>query len=356
MFCKVALDAPKLATHQFESLHRLARLKLNTKSQQQLEPQVIRSIMPFTKIVVAGSTGSLADHALRALLDSTQPKFDVTVLTRKGSDKASSLPGVKLVPVDYEDHQALVKAVSGHDAIVSLVGGMACNPVDSALLEAAQASGVRRIFTSEYTVDILHPAMVSLYSDKGWPEHWDTHLKKARRFAALPDAGGSTSYTTLMCSAFMDNWVAGVYGTFDPKGRKVTLIDGGDLSFTGCSLPFLAACIVAALQMPEDETKNKRIPVSEVRTTMKEIVRAYEKVTGHSFTVDNITSKSLLDARVGSFEKGEFPMAAMYTHVAGAFNGQGAGDLEEGLKFDGDGFLTMKRKTIEELVGEAVGK
>jgi uncharacterized protein YbjT (DUF2867 family) len=312
--------------------------------------------MPFTKIIVAGSTGSLADHVLRAVLSSTQPKFDVTVLTRKGSDKAPSLPGAKLVPVDYDDHQALVKAVSGHDAIVSLVGGMASNPVDSALLEAAQASGVRRIFTSEYTVDILHPVMVSLYSDEGWPEHWDTHLKKAQRFAALADAGGSTSYTTLMPSTFVDNWLAGVYGNFDPKGRKVTLIDGGDLPFTGCSLQFLAACIVAALQMPEEETKNKRIPVSEVRTTMNEIVRVYEKVTGHSFTVDNITSKSLLDARAGSLKNGEFPMAAMYTHVVGAFNGQGAGDLQEGLKFDGDGILTMKRKTIEELGAEAVDK
>jgi uncharacterized protein YbjT (DUF2867 family) len=312
--------------------------------------------MPFTKIIVAGSTGSLADHVLRAVLSSTQPKFDVTVLTRKGSDKAPSLPGAKLVPVDYDDHQALVKAVSGHDAIVSLVGGMASNPVDSALLEAAQASGVRRIFTSEYTVDILHPVMVSLYSDEGWPEHWDTHLKKAQRFAALADAGGSTSYTTLMPSTFVDNWLAGVYGNFDPKGRKVTLIDGGDLPFTGCSLQFLAACIVAALQMPEEETKNKRIPVSEVRTTMNEIVRVYEKVTGHSFTVDNITSKSLVDARAGSLKNGEFPMAAMYTHVVGAFNGQGAGDLQEGLKFDGDGILTMKRKTVEELGAEAVDK
>ncbi|KAK5681325.1 hypothetical protein LTR17_027507 [Elasticomyces elasticus] len=310
--------------------------------------------MPFTKIVVAGSTGALADHVLRAVLSSTEPKFEVTVLTRKGSDKVPSLPGAKLVPVDYSDHQALVQAVSGHDAIVSLVGGMAANPVDSALLKAAQAAEVRRIFTSEYTVDILHPAMVSLYSGEGWPEHWDTHLKKARRFAALADAGSSTSYTTLMPSAFVDNWLAGVYGNFDPKGRKVTLIDGGDFPFTGCSLEFLAACIVAALQMPEEETKNKRIPVSEVRTTMKEIVRVFEKVTGDSFTVDNVTSKSLLDARAGAFKDEVFPMAAMYTHVVGAFNGQGAGDLQEGLKFDGDGFLTMKRKTIEELAVAAL--
>lgn len=312
--------------------------------------------MPFTKIVVAGSTGSLADHVLRAVLSSEQPKFYVTVLTRKGSDKSPSLPGAKLVPVDYDDHQALVKAVSGHDAIVSLVGGIASNSVDSALLKAAQASGVRRVFTSEYTVDILHPAMVSIYSDEGWPEHWDTHLKKARRFAVFAEAGGSTSYTTLMPSAFIDNWLAGMYGNFDPKGRAVTLIDGGDLPFTGCSLPFLAACIVAALQMPEEETKNKRIPVSEVRTTMNEIVRVYEKVTGRSFTVHNITSKSLLDARAGFFKNEEFPMAVMYTHIVGAFNGQGAGDLQEGLNFDGDGLLTVKRKTIEELGAEAVDK
>lgn len=311
--------------------------------------------MPFTKIVVAGSTGSLADHVLHALQSWVEPKFDLTVLTRTGSNKSPLLPGARLLPVDYNDHEALTKAVSGHDAVVSLVGGMAANPVDSALLKAAQASGVRRIFTSEYTVDILHPAMVALYSDKSWPEHWDTHLKKARRLAALADTATNTSYTTLMPSAFIDNWVAGMYGNFNPKERKVTLIDGGDHPFTGCSLPFLADCIAAALQMPEDETKNKRIPVAEVRTTMKEIVKIYEKITGDSFTVDGITSKSLLDVRAESLKDENFPMAAMYTHVVGAFNGQGAGDLREGLEFDGGGLLTVKKKTIEELcLGAAV--
>lgn len=49
-------------------------------------------------------------------------------------------------------------------------------------------------------------------------------------------------------------------------------------------------------------------------------------------------------------------MAAIYYHSVGASNGQGAEDIQEGLEFDGNGLLTLERKTIEELVAEAVEK
>lgn len=113
--------------------------------------------MTFTKLVLAGSTGYVADSAIRAILASTDPVFDVTILTRANSGKAPlSLPRAKIVKVDYDDNDGLVKAVAGADAILSFLNGLA-KAADLKLLKAAQEAGVRRIFPSEYTIDVLHP-------------------------------------------------------------------------------------------------------------------------------------------------------------------------------------------------------
>lgn len=128
--------------------------------------------MVFTKLIIAGTTGYLAGHASRAILASTKPKFDVTILTRVDSGKAVAfIPGARVVPVDYNDHNGLVKTVAGADAILSFIPGPSSKSIDRLLLKAAQEAGVRRIFPSEYTLDILHPAAVSLLTEGGiWPD------------------------------------------------------------------------------------------------------------------------------------------------------------------------------------------
>lgn len=312
--------------------------------------------MSFTKIVVAGSTGMLADHVLAALLNSTDPKFDVTVLTRHDSGKKQASSDVKHIPVNYDNHAALTRAVTGADAIVSLISGAAAVPTNQALFKAAQAAGVRRIFPSEYTLDVLHPAAVSLFTGGEWPTEPPTPVTVARYFEKVAKDGGPTSYTTLMPAAFIDGWLEGTYGTFNPKDRKVDLIDGGDKPFTGATLPFIAACIVAALQMDEEKTKNKRIPIAEVRTTMNDVVKTYENASGAKFETVPVSSQDLLVTRDGALKAGNFAPAYFLSILVGAFGGGGAADLKGGLQFDGDGFLTRKRKTLDELCTDAVKK
>ncbi|EHK50179.1 hypothetical protein TRIATDRAFT_314394 [Trichoderma atroviride IMI 206040] len=313
--------------------------------------------MVFTKLIIAGSTGYVADHAIRAILASTKPKFDVTILTRANSGKApASIPGARIVPVDYNDHNGLVKTITGADAILSFISGPVSKAVDRSLLKAAQEAGVRRIFPSEYTLDILHPAAVSLLTEGGnWPD--DTSpVVTARKFASLADEGGPTSFTTLIPSAFMDSWLEGDFGLFDPKNRKVTVFDSGDHYFAGCSLPFLGAAIVAVLQMDEEKTKNKRIPITEVRATMNQIVDAYEELLGAKFQKDQVTTQDLLNKRNANLAAGNSFAALFDSIIVGAFNGSGAADPVGGLDFDGDGFLIAKRKTLKELTTEALKK
>ncbi|KAL7937554.1 hypothetical protein V8C35DRAFT_292791, partial [Trichoderma chlorosporum] len=75
-----------------------------------------------------------------------------------------------------------------------------------------------------------------------------------------------TDSTLIMTSMFVDTFIVnGQFGVYDIKNRKATLVDTGDALFTGCTTEFIAAAIVAILKLPEEATKNKRIPVAEVR-------------------------------------------------------------------------------------------
>jgi hypothetical protein len=224
------------------------------------------------------------------------------------------------------------------------------------LLKAAQEAGVRRIFPSEYTLDILNPEAVPFFTEGGaWPE--DTSpVVTARRFMALAKESGPTSFTTLMPSAFMDAWLEGEFGSIDLKNRKITAVDSGDLYFSGCTLPFLAAAIVAVLRMDEEKTKNKRIPIAEIRVTMNQIADTFEEITGAKFERIRVTSKELIDQRDANLKSGNSFVALFLAVQLAAFNGGGAGDLKDGLEFDGDGFLNMRRKTLRELCVEAVKK
>lgn len=311
--------------------------------------------MPFTKLVIAGSSGYIADHAIRAILASTEPVFDVTILTRADSGKTPPA-GAKVIPVDYNDHHALVRAVSEADAILSFISGPPSKAVDRLLLKAAQEAGVRRIFPSEYTLDILNPEAVPLFTEGGdWPE--DTSpVVTARQFMALANESGPTSFTTLMPSAFMDGWLEGDFGSIDLKNRKITAVDSGDLYFSGCTLPFLAAAIVAVLRMDEEKTKNKRIPIAEIRVTMNQIADTFEEITGAKFERSRVTSKELIDQRDAHLKSGNTVVALFLAVQLAAFNGSGAGDLKDGLEFNGDGFLNVRRKTLRELCAEAVKK
>lgn len=313
--------------------------------------------MVFTKIVIAGSTGYIADPAIQAILASTDPVFDVTILTRAGSRKSPpNAPGAKLVPIDYYDHQALVRAVSGADAILSFISGVQSKAVDRLLLKAAQEAGVRRIFPSEYTGDILHPKAVTAFTEGGdWPEE-TSPVVTARKFMDLVHDGGPTSFTTIIPAAFMDGWLEGKFGSIDLKNRKITAVDSGDNYFSGCTLPFLAAAIVAVLKMDEEKTKNKRIPITELRVTMNQIADTFEEITGDKFERSLVRSNELLDQRDANLKAGN-SLAALFivVHML-AFNGSGVADMKDGLKFDGDGFLNMRRKTLKELCVEAVEK
>ncbi|KAM0510915.1 hypothetical protein ACHAPE_010391 [Trichoderma viride] len=315
--------------------------------------------MTFKKIVLAGASGNLGARILRNLLESTDHVFQVTVLTRSrtnGAESFLSAAGLPLsspnkpsvVSVEYNDHPALVQSLKGHDVLIAALAGSIAMQVDLLLLSAAQEATVRRIIPSQYTLDMLHPAAQALFQDE-WPDAYPVVL--AQRYQMLAEAGGPTSYTGILTSMFLDVFLeTALFGAYDIRGRKSTLVDDGDAFFTACSTDFIAASVAAVLKLPEEVTKNKRIPIAEVRTTGNELVKAIEEVFDIKMNVQYKSSDQMSSERRIALAAGNARAAYALTVAKLAGDGSGPGDLTDGLEFGADGTLAFQRRPLKELI------
>lgn len=315
--------------------------------------------MTFKKIVLAGASGNLGARILRNLLESSDNVFQVTVLTRSktsGAESFLSAAGLPLsspnkpsvVSIEYDDHPTLVQNLMGHDVLIAAIAGSIAMRVDPLLLSAAQEAAVRRIIPSQYTLDMLHPAAQALFQD-GWPDAYPVAI--AQRYQMLAEAGGPTSYTGILTSMFLDVFLeTGLFGAYEIRGRKATLVDDGDAFFTACSTDFIAASVVAVLKLPEKATKNKRIPIAEVRTTGNELVKVIEEVFGIEMNVQYKSSNQMSGERRIALAAGDVRAAYELTVAKLAGDGSGPGDLTDGLEFDADGIMTFQRKSLKELI------
>lgn len=317
--------------------------------------------MGFTKVALVGARGLLGQSILRHLQTSTTTNFEITILRRlnDGGDKTASLlefgSNMHVIGTDYYNHDMLVDALRGIEVIVSALSVDAAIHIDPLLLAAGREAGVKRIFPSEYTLDILHETAVEFMGDS------DVRLKHARKFSTLKEATDSISATTMVSGMFIDFALRGHHGNYNPDKLEATLFDSGDVPATGCSTDFIAACLVAALQMPEDQTKNKRIHIAEVKYTGRQILEALELETGSKFTVTRVSSSQLQQGLAQANEQGlareKLILPVVILNFAAVDENDkpyGAGLLEDGLRWDGGGFLYQKRKTLAELAREVL--
>jgi hypothetical protein len=315
--------------------------------------------MGFTKIALVGGTGQLGQRILYHLKSSTSSNFDITILGRQdaGENEGQSKVedgNIEIKKVDYSNHESLVEALQGIDVIVSALNSVPAIQLDPLLLAAARAAGVRRIFPSEYTLDVLHPAAVNLMGES------HPRVQHARKFDSLMPSD-TISSTTIVSGMFVDFALRGHHGNYDPRNKQAILYDEGNVSATGCSCDFIAASVVAALQMPEHETKNRRIHIAEVKYTGRQLLGALETATKSQFSVTQIPSSQIQEKLDAAKEQGlvretfVLPVVLLNFAAVDGENGPcGAGLLEDGLRWNAGGFLHQKRKTLYEIAREVV--
>ncbi|KAL7907506.1 hypothetical protein GGI35DRAFT_487228, partial [Trichoderma velutinum] len=315
--------------------------------------------MSFNNIMIAGGSGNLGSAILRELLSSSDPTFNVTALTHSKSTTAASLAmtfglpstashRLNVVWVDYGNQENLIEALSGAEVVIATLAGHVALQIDPLLLEASRKAGVRRYIPSQYALDVLHPTAVGLFTD-GWPNAFSLAL--ARRYMALGEENGPISYTTVLPSMFIDVFLeTGLWGAYDIPHRKAVVVDDGTQFLTVCSTEFIAAAIIAILKLPEDATKNKRIPIAETRTTAVELIETIEEVFGFKMDVEYKPSGEFLRERQDALAKKDFRTAHIKSTLKLGGDGSGAADLIEGLAFDANGTFVFPRRNVKDLV------
>lgn len=304
----------------------------------------------FPRVALAGGTANLGHDILDALL--AKPYlFSVTVLTRCGSSSSHSQPPqVKTVEIgSYTDETPLITAVRGHDVLLSVLPGAVSLQLDPILLSAAVKAGVKRFLPSDYTLDVLHPKVreVAAVAPLG------ARTALADRIVTTAETG-QIEYTSIMTVGLLDWALEHGFGSFNIPRREATLYDDGVNKCTACTTPFVAQAVVAVLQMPEAETRNRRIGVAEVEYSGVEMLEAMEKVTGQKWNVKRVSTEALLVNGRKALVEGNARAAYVAHVVALNFDGSGPARFEKGLEWNRDGKFSVQRKSLQQILREAV--
>lgn len=223
--------------------------------------------MSIQTVALAGASGSIGMPVLKALVEAG---FTVTVLTRHGSSSATTYPAnVKIAEVDYSNHDSLISALCGQDAVISTVGYTAFR-TQEALFAAAIAAGVSRVIPSEFGTDPDNAAVRALlvFADK----------VRIEKFVKEKTAGTKTSWTLICCNHFLDWDVAHKFGV-DLEKKTMEIFDGGEGVLTVTPMEFVARGVVAVLKKPE-KTANRVVRLQGAAVTPNKLLEIFQKVAG----------------------------------------------------------------------------
>lgn len=247
-------------------------------------------------VLIAGISGSLGSLIADAILEGGVMNVKGLVRSNGTNDKKQQqlddlkAKGVVFVEGDLYDQQSLTEACKGVEVIVSAVKG---GPSEKTgvyredivlsgqlnLLEAAITSGVKRFIPSDYSVDFLK-------LDLGDNYNLDFRIK----FAELLKQSG-LEYTFILNGAFMEVEFSPFAKLFD--------FDAGTFSYWGdgeqpCDFTtYDDTAKYTAEAVADPEMVNSALKVAGDVLTMKQLLAAYEEVTG----------KKLVEKRLGSVEE-----------------------------------------------------
>lgn len=288
----------------------------------------------INKVAVAGASGLLGLPVVNQLLSDG---FKVTVLARKGT--SHTFPsGATVAEVDYDSPSSLIKALTGQDAVVSVIG-FAGLSLQLPLVEAAVKAGVKRFLPSEFGGDAENDQVSQLPM---------FHIKKTTKELLKKEAAaGRISYTLIANGPFFDTAMS--YGMFvDLKGKTIRLWDGGERRYSTTLLPSVAKAVSGVLKHPK-ETKNRVVFIRSAALTQKEVLeRAKKAVGGDGWTIETPSVTEHLKEAYKSLEKtGEIDRLAFIT---AAIWGEGYGSDFQNLDNELLGIKDLSDAEIQEVI------
>lgn len=277
-------------------------------------------------VLITGISGVLGTKIANAVLD--KGEMNVRGLVRSPSnDKLNDLKarGVEFVAGDLFDSESLPKACEGVETIISAVKGNISKATgiyredivlsgQLNLLEAAIKSGVKRFVPSDYSVDYFNLDLGDNYN-----------LDFRKKFAELLKQSGM-DHTFILNGAFTDGQLqyAGLFdfdqGTFSYWG------DGNqpcDFTTYDDTAKYVAEVIA------DPEMVNQALKVAGDVLTMKQLLAAYEAVTGKKLEEKQLGSTDDLQAVIATAqETAKTPMDYVFLQYHWAMV-TGKGKLDE---------------------------
>ncbi|PYY57868.1 NmrA family protein [Curtobacterium sp. MCSS17_011] len=268
-----------------------------------------------TTILVAGVTGDLGHRIVREL---TEHDVRVRVLTRPGSGAAEQrfgdVPRVEVVAAEYGDHDALTRAVSGSDVVVSAVSGTRPVIVDAqrALLAATVAAGVRRFIPSDYSADYRRIAPGT-----------NRNFELRREFAADLDAA-PVQATSILTGMFTDLLTG--EAPMILSGRRLVLFWSSADQVLDFTTKDDVARVTALAALDDDAPRV--IEMAGDQVTARDVARAMSELTGERFrlqwagTTGTLSAMSAVGRRLSKNPDETFPAWQGMQYFVSMFSGQ----------------------------------
>ncbi|KAJ1847214.1 hypothetical protein LPJ73_004310 [Coemansia sp. RSA 2703] len=225
---------------------------------------------PYNKIVVVGSSGSLASHFIDAFKQ-VGNEFQVTLLaSAENSDKLkqqlAGLSQFNVIPVDYNNEAELIDALRGQEVVLSLLaaGGLVYQPN---VIRAAQKAQVKWIIPSEYGTDFSNKALHGLlvFTDK----------IKTRQ---ILETENDIPYTYILTGAFADIFINPVF-KWDLETHSYIVPGDGNSKNSFTPSRDIAAYTLAALRRL-DQYRNASVRIASYTLTPNEWISEVERISG----------------------------------------------------------------------------
>ncbi|ORY00053.1 NAD(P)-binding protein, partial [Basidiobolus meristosporus CBS 931.73] len=236
----------------------------------------------ITTVAVAGGNGGIGKFITEALV---RNNYQVTVLTRS---EGISIPGVKIVVVDYHNHANLVEALRGIDAVVSAISGAAILDGQLQLIDAAIEAGVKRFLPSEYGVDLrglgdIKSEFQIMYDVELTPKN-DIREK-------LISHEDIISWTFINAGMFTDTTLVPELG-FDLVSKRVTLVGDGNALVSWSNRHDVGEYVAAVLANPA--TRNQEVNFSADTKSLNEVVLDIERTHNTKLEVTYQTAQEAI--------------------------------------------------------------
>ncbi|KAG5745313.1 hypothetical protein H9Q72_008233 [Fusarium xylarioides] len=239
------------------------------------------------KVAILGATGETGTSILNALLDSTEPQYEITALVRQSSlEKPEALAlkekGIKVVAADLSGPEGeLTRVLDGIDTVISAISAAGLL-LQIPLINAAKAAGVKRFLPCCFA-PIMPPAGILGLRDI--KEQVINHVKKVKLPYTIVDIG---YWYQLMLPRL-------------PSGRidyalPITLGDIPDKGNTPCAftdLPDIGRWVARIIADPQ--TLNKMVFAYNTVLTMNQAYDLLEEASGEKTDRNYISEAAVME-------------------------------------------------------------